>query len=83
MNVSVNYYNAEQRRRASLRQEGREMTAFRSVLPALPNNAFRTANVFRKTIKNLKKNHNSYGPRKQRKTQKKTRRRRTKTRSRK
>jgi hypothetical protein len=68
--ISVNYYNAEQRRRRALRQEGRDISTMRSLLPSLPNNAFRSANVFRSTLKNLKKNHNSYGPRKQRKSRK-------------
>jgi Leucine-rich repeat (LRR) protein len=68
--VSVNYYNAEQRRRRALRQEGRNIFTMRSLLSALPNNAYRTSNVFRKTLKNLKRNYNSYGPRKQRKSRK-------------
>jgi len=80
--ISVNYYNAEKRRPANLRQAGREMATFRSILPALPGNTFRAYDPISKTLRNLKRNHNSYGPRRQRKTQSKKRKTsRRKTRS--
>jgi hypothetical protein len=76
--VSVNYYNAEHRRRKNIRQAGR---MYRNVsLSKYPNNVlglvgyaatgYKPTGTLRETLNNLKRNINSYGPRKQRKSRK-------------
>jgi Leucine-rich repeat (LRR) protein len=79
--ISVNYYNAEKRRRANLRQAGRTYKAIRNA--NMPNNVLGVVGHYatgkkpsyglNKTLENLKLNYNSYGPRKQRKTMRKKR----------
>jgi len=78
--ITVNYYNTEKRRRAFLRQAGREIATLRSILPALPGNTFRANDPFAKISRNYKLNYMSYGPRKQRKSLRKKRKQRRKTR---
>jgi hypothetical protein len=81
--ISVNYYNSEQRRRKNIRYVGRTYRNV-SLLSKYPNNVLGlvgyaatghkpTGNI-QKTLRNLKRNHNSYGPRRQRKTKKQSRR---------
>jgi Leucine-rich repeat (LRR) protein len=81
--ISVNYYNAEHRRKKNIRQAGRTYRNV-SLLSKYPNNVLGlvgyaatghkpTGNI-QKTLRNLKRNINSYGPRRQRILQKQTRR---------
>jgi len=81
--ISVNYYNAEQRRRKNIRQTGRtyrnlafsgpyEYTNVLSHIGHMATGHKPTGNL-QKTLRNLKRNHNSYGPRQQRKSKQRTR----------
>jgi len=81
--ISVNYYNAEQRRRANIRQVGRTYTAIKNIGASIPNSVLGMVGHYatgtkpsyglNQTLRNLKRNHNSYGPRKQRKSLRKKR----------
>jgi hypothetical protein len=88
--ISVNHYNAEKRRRANLRQAGRTYKAIKNAKINLPNNVLGVVGHYatgkkpsyglNQTLKNLKRNYNSYGPRQQRKSlrkKRKTNRRKT------
>jgi len=56
------------------------MATLRSILPALPGNTFRANDPFAERLRKLQHNHNSFGPRRPRKSlrkKRKTNRRKT------
>ena len=84
--ISVKHYTAEQRRRKNIRYAGRTYRNMSLSAPYRHQNVLShighiatghkpTGNL-QKTLRNLKRNHNSYGPRKQRKTKKRVRKNR-------